>query len=168
MQIGSIQASTSQDSFVMLVETWKNHLSKLVLLFTLQRGRCRPTMSPVVASLNNITNKGWVTIANNNGLSGHPWWTNIVRAISYVTPSLRITQDTASCPNKIMRRDIRGPKQGFCLLMTILRKQLLGQIWLVINFGLTSAPWTINHLGNDIFREFIDEFVILYIDDVHL
>ena len=78
MQIGSIQASTSQDSFVMLVETWKNHLSKLVLLFTLQRGRCRPTMSPVVASLNNITNKGWVTIANNNGLSGHPWRTNTV------------------------------------------------------------------------------------------
>ena len=43
----------------------------------LSNGRCgRPTMSPLVAGPDNITNKGWPNIANNNGMRGHPWVKN--------------------------------------------------------------------------------------------
>ena len=34
-----------------------------------------------------------------------------------------------------------------------------------MSFGLTGAPRTFNRLGNDLFRAFLDEFVIVYIDD---
>ena len=35
-----------------------------------------------------------------------------------------------------------------------------------MNFGLTGAPRTFRRLGNDLFRAFLDEFAILYIDDL--
>ena len=38
--------------------------------------------------------------------------------------------------------------------------------WLVMSFGLTGAPGTFNRLSNDLFCAFLDEFVILYIDDL--
>ena len=38
--------------------------------------------------------------------------------------------------------------------------------WLVMSFGLTGAPGTFSRLGNDLFRAFLDEFVIVYIDDL--
>jgi hypothetical protein len=33
-------------------------------------------------------------------------------------------------------------------------------------FGLTNAPAIFQHLMNDIFREYMDEFVVLYLDDI--
>ena len=38
--------------------------------------------------------------------------------------------------------------------------------WLVMSFGLTGAPGTFCRLGNDLFREYLDSFVIIYIDDL--
>ena len=38
--------------------------------------------------------------------------------------------------------------------------------WLVMSFGLMGAPRTFSRLGNDPFRAFLDEFVILYIYDL--
>ena len=40
--------------------------------------------------------------------------------------------------------------------------------WLVMSFGLTGALGTFNHFGNDLFCAFLDEFVILYIDDMFI
>ena len=44
-------------------------------------GRCMRTISQLVASLDNITNKGWITMANNNGLTGHPQWIDLISTI---------------------------------------------------------------------------------------
>ena len=38
--------------------------------------------------------------------------------------------------------------------------------WLVMSFGLTGAPGTFCRLGNEIFRDYLDKFLIIYIDDL--
>lgn len=38
--------------------------------------------------------------------------------------------------------------------------------YLVMPFGLCNAPATFQHFVNDIFREFLDYFVIIYLDDI--
>ena len=38
--------------------------------------------------------------------------------------------------------------------------------WLVMSFGLTGAPGTFCRLRNDLFRDYLDKFVIIYIDDL--
>ena len=36
----------------------------------------------------------------------------------------------------------------------------------MLSFGLTNAPATFMTMMNDIFREFLKEFVIIYLDDI--
>lgn len=38
--------------------------------------------------------------------------------------------------------------------------------YLVMPFGLCNAPATFQHFVNDIFREFLDLYVIVYLDDI--
>ena len=36
----------------------------------------------------------------------------------------------------------------------------------VMPFGLTNAPIVFQHMMNDIFREYLDHFVVIYLDDI--
>ena len=36
----------------------------------------------------------------------------------------------------------------------------------VMPFGLTNAPAVFQHMANDVFRDFLDRFVIIYLDDI--
>jgi len=38
--------------------------------------------------------------------------------------------------------------------------------WRVLSFGLTNAPATFQRLMNDVFRPFIDVFVLVYLDEI--
>ena len=38
--------------------------------------------------------------------------------------------------------------------------------FLVMSFGLTNAPATFMHLMNNVFRPYLDSFVIVFIDDI--
>jgi hypothetical protein len=36
----------------------------------------------------------------------------------------------------------------------------------VMPFGLTNAPAVFQHMRNDIFREYLDQFMVAYLDDI--
>ena len=38
--------------------------------------------------------------------------------------------------------------------------------YMVMPFGLTNAPAVFQHMMNDIFREYLDQFVVIYLDNI--
>jgi hypothetical protein len=40
--------------------------------------------------------------------------------------------------------------------------------YVVMSFGLTNAPTIFQHLMNNVFREYLDDFVVCYINDIFI
>jgi hypothetical protein len=40
--------------------------------------------------------------------------------------------------------------------------------YVVMPFGLTNAPILFQHMMNDVFHEYLDDFVVYYIDDISI
>ncbi len=40
--------------------------------------------------------------------------------------------------------------------------------YVVMPFGLTNAPVVFQHMMNDVFHEYLDDFVVYYIDDIFI
>ena len=49
---------------------------------------------------------------------------------------------------------------------TIIRTHYVHYKFLVLSFGLTNAPFAFMDLMNRVFREYLDSFVIVFIDDI--
>jgi hypothetical protein len=67
--------------------------------------------------------------------------------------------------------DLRGAYNLFKIRLddewkTIFRTRYGHFEYTVMPFGLTNAPVIFQHLMNDIFREYMDEFVVVYLDDI--
>ena len=55
---------------------------------------------------------------------------------------------------------------GKVVYMSVFRTRYGRFEYMVMSFGLTSAPTVFQHMMNDIFREYLDHFVVIYLDDI--
>jgi hypothetical protein len=101
----------------------------------------------------------------------YPGLNKITKKNQYPLPLISGLLDRL-CTGKIFTKlDLRG---AYNLLKihsgdewkTIFRTRYGHFEYTVMPFGLTNAPAVFQHLMNDIFREYMDEFVVVYLDDI--
>jgi hypothetical protein len=95
----------------------------------------------------------------------------ITKKTQYPLPLISGLMDRLRTGKIFTKLDLRG---AYNLLMirpgdewkTVFRTRYGHFEYTVMPFGLTNAPVVFQHLMNDIFREYMDKFVMVYLDDI--
>ena len=89
----------------------------------------------------------------------------------YPLPLIPVLLDRLRTGRIFSKIDLRGAYNLVCIKpgdewKTAFRTHYGHFEYKVMPFGLTNAPTIFQHMMNDIFREYLDHFVVIYLDDI--
>lgn len=134
---------------------------------TLANGCIRPSTSPVGASIRFVKKKdGSLPLCvDYRGLK------KVTVKNRYPLPLTNVMMDRPSTVSVFTKLDIRNAYHRIRIAegdewKTALRARYGHFEYQVMPFGLTNAPGSFQGLINDVLREFLDQFVVVYLDDI--
>jgi RNase H-like domain found in reverse transcriptase/Reverse transcriptase (RNA-dependent DNA polymerase)/Integrase zinc binding domain/Integrase core domain/Chromo (CHRromatin Organisation MOdifier) domain/Retroviral aspartyl protease len=133
----------------------------------LAKGFIRPSTSPAGAPILFVKKKdgGLRLCVDYRGLN------KITRKNKYAIPLINELRDRLHAARIFTKLDIRNAYYNIRIRQddewkTAFRTRYGSFEYRVMPFGLTNAPATFQHFMNDIFRDLLDQFVVVYLDDI--
>jgi hypothetical protein len=87
----------------------------------------------------------------------HPWIEGLFDQMKGASVFLKI--DLRSTYHKLKIQELDIPKTAFCTRYGLYE-------YTVMSFGLTNAPTYFMYLMNKVFMEYLDKFIVVFIDDI--